>query len=280
MSQGAKRIEEAFGSELPIAGARLAGKTALVSGAGTAGTVLGVGGATAILLAAQGAAVTLFDKDRARAETTAALIEELGGRSLIVVGDVTAAADCASAVRQTVERFGGLDVLINNAAVVFGGEIDTITDEVWDTTVDVNMKSVMLLTRAAAAALGAAKGAVVNVASIAAQQGFGALAYSASKGGVISMTRDMAYTLGKKGVRVNCLVPGHLATPMGGVHHAERRQARVRSTILGVEGSAWDAAWAALFLSSPEARWITGTTLNVDAGSTMLPSVRMLGANM
>jgi NAD(P)-dependent dehydrogenase (short-subunit alcohol dehydrogenase family) len=250
--------------------------TALISGAGSAGDVPGVGVATAILFAAQGAAVTLFDVDAARAENTARIIADWGGRSLPVVGDVRSASDCAHAVQQTAEKFGGLDILVNNTAVARGGTVATVTEEIWDATIDINLKGVVLLSQAALPQLSARKGAIVNVASVAAQQGLGTVAYAASKGGVVAMTRDMAYTVGPSGVRVNCLVPGHIVTPMGKSENMELRDFRRRATMLGIEGSAWDVAWAALFLASPEARWITAATLNVDAGSTSHSSLNAM----
>jgi len=270
------RIAAAFGAHLPLAGVRLQGMAALISGAGHAGPHLGTGAATALLFAAQGASVALFDVDPERAENTARLIREFGGRCTSVAGDVRSGADCAEAVRKTTEAFGGLDVLMNNTAVALAGDINTVTDDIWDRTIDINLKGVMLLSRAALPHLAARKGAVVNVASIAAQQGFGTVAYAASKGGVIAMTRDMAYTAGSSGVRVNCIVPGHLVTPMGGAHDPVRRDIRRRATLLGVEGSAWDVAWAALFLAGPEARWITAACLNVDAGSPSQSSLNTL----
>ena len=267
-------IERRFGAHLPLAGARLAGMSALISGAGAAGEVLGTGAATAVLFAAQGAAVTIFDVDPARAENTARIIEDWGGRALVVAGDVRSSADCARAISESVERFGGLDVLVNNTAVVRIGDITTVTEADWDASIDVNLKGVMLLSQAAAAQLTQRRGAIINVASIAALQGFGVVAYAASKGGVVAMTRDMAYSLGRGGVRVNCLVPGHLATPMGGSAHPQTSAPRRRAPLLDVEGTGWDVAWAAAFLASPEARWITAATLNVDAGSTSYPSIK------
>lgn len=271
--QALARIEAAYDAHLPLAGARLAGKAALISGSGCGGDVLGTGAATALLFAAQGAGVTIFDLDRARGETTARMIEGFGGQAELVVGDIRTEADCAQAVSHTVRRFGSLDVLINNTAVARPGGVDAVTDADWDDTIAVNLTGVMRLSRAAVEPLAACGGTIVNVSSIAALQGFGVVAYSAAKGGVIAMTRDMAYTLGPRGVRVNCIAPGHLATPMGGAHDAEKREMRRRSTFLAVEGSAWDVAWAALFLAGPEARWITAATLTVDAGSTSMTSL-------
>ena len=270
------RTEAALGAHLPLSGTRLEGRTALISGAGCAGGVLGTGAATAILFAAQGAAVTIFDVDEVRGANTARIIGDWGGRCMVIGGDVRSGADCAHAVERTVEQFGALDVLMNNTAVARPGDMNTVTDADWDLSLDVNLKGVMLLSRAAMPELSKRQGAIINVASIAAQQAFGVVAYAASKGGVIAMTRDMAVTAGTAGVRVNCLVPGHLATPMGSVANPELRELRRRSTLLSVEGTAWDIAWAALFLAGPEARWVTAATLNVDAGSTSRSSINAM----
>ncbi len=269
-------IERELGAHIPICGARLKGRGAIVSGAGAAGDVLGIGAAIAVLFAAQGAGVTLLDLDAERAARTAGIIERLGGRSQVVIGDVRSDADCAAAVARTVDRFGSLDALVNNTALARAGVITDITDDIWDLLIDVNLTGVMRMTRAAVPALTQAKGAIVNLASIAGMQGFGTLAYSASKGGVIAMTRDMAHTLGPSGVRVNCIAPGHLATPMGGVADPVKRETRRRATMLEIEGSAWDAAWAALFLAGPESRWITAEVIVVDAGSTQQPCISAL----
>ncbi len=137
------------------------------------------------------------------------------------------------------------------------------------------MTGTLHLSQAAAPHLKENRGCIINVSSIAARRAHGlAIAYSASKAAIEAMTRDMAHSLGSSGVRVNCLVPGALHTPIGGGKTAQSRERRRLGNLLSVEGSAWDAAWAALFLASDEARWITGTTLVVDAGSTIMPGAR------
>lgn len=261
-------IEAALGAHIPLSGERCAGKVALVSGAGSGGDLLGTGAASAILFAAQGASVILFDIDEARAAHTLSIIMDMGGDGAIYCGDVRSRLDCHSVVGLARERFGGLDILMNNTGVARAGDVMTVAEDDWDLMVDINLKGTMLLSQAAMASLGEKGGAIINVSSLAAIQSFGSVAYAASKGGILSMTRDMAYAAGPLGVRVNCLLPGFLATPMGGGSNMDLREERRLATFLGTEGTAWDLAWAALFLASDEARWISAAILNVDAGSS------------
>jgi len=248
---------------------RLAGKVALVTGAGSEGDLLGIGVATAVLFAAHGARVGVFDVSAERAARTVALAGEAGGEAVALVGDVTSSDDCARAVQDLVERWGRFDALVNNAAIVGGGDVESVPEDVWARVLDVNLTGVMLMSKHAAPALRASGGgAVVNVSSIAGIRGFGSASYAATKAGLLGLTYDMAYTHGRDGIRVNCLVLGHLFTPMGNQGGEDLRERRRRAGLLGTEGNAWDAAWAALFLASEEARWITGVVLPVDAGTT------------
>jgi NAD(P)-dependent dehydrogenase (short-subunit alcohol dehydrogenase family) len=134
---------------------------------------------------------------------------------------------------------------------------------------DLDLSSVMLMCRSAVPHIRlAGGGAIVNMSSIAGMRGMGSGAYAAAKAGVIGLTYDLAYSHGRDGIRVNCIAPGHLFTPMGNQGGEELRDRRRRAGLLGTEGTAWDAAWAALFLCSEEARWITGVVIPVDAGTT------------
>ncbi|MGX7678940.1 SDR family NAD(P)-dependent oxidoreductase [Jatrophihabitans sp. DSM 45814] len=257
-------------------GTRLAGKVAIVSGAGFDGEFLGTGAATAILFAAQGARVGLIDISADRAEHTLASIAEFGGEAVVAVADVSDAAGCVAAVGQTITHFGRLDILINNAAIAAGGSVVDIDPDVWNRVVDINLNGVMRMSRAAIPALRAAGGgSIVNLSSIAGTRGLGTSAYAAAKGGVIGLTADMAYSHGREGIRVNCIVPGHLHTPMGYGGDPEVREARRRSGMLGTEGNAWDVAWAAVFFASDESRWVTATQLPVDAGTTATTAFAM-----
>jgi len=251
-------------------GSRLGGRVAIVTGAGTSGALPGTGVAIATLFANQGAQVGVVDISAERAANTVELIESVGGSALPVVADITQGQNCELAVQQVVERFGRLDILVNNAALSGGGgDATTIDEAAWNQVVALDLNAVMLMSKSAVPHLRAAGGgAIVNMSSIAGMRGMGSGAYAAAKGGVIGLTYDLAYSHGRDGIRVNCIAPGHLYTPMGNQGGEELRDRRRRAGLLGTEGTAWDAAWAALFLASEESRWITGVVLPVDAGTT------------
>jgi NAD(P)-dependent dehydrogenase (short-subunit alcohol dehydrogenase family) len=255
-------------------GDRLLGKVAIVTGAGHEGSVPGTGVAMARLFVAQGARVGIVDIDAERAENTRDAIRSDAGESdardaLVVIADVTDPEQCSAAVDSVTTRFGRLDVLVNNAAISGTGRRARYDLEEWRRVLDLNLMGVVHMCAAAVPQLTAAGGgAIVNISSIAATRAFGVHAYSASKAGVMALTRDLALTHGRDGIRANCIVPGHLVTPMGTQGGEELRELRRRASMLGTEGDAWDVAWAAVFLASDESRWITAATLPVDAGTT------------
>lgn len=250
-------------------GRRLAGRVAIVTGGGSDGEFLGIGAATSVLFAAQGAQVAVVDVSRERAERTRERIAALGGDAVVVEADVADTASCARAVDAVVDRYGRLDALVNNAALSGGGTVVDIDEEEWERLLRVNLGGVMRMSRAAIPHMArGGGGSIVHVSSIAGTRGLGTAAYAAAKGGVQALTADMAYSHGPDGIRVNCIVPGHLHTPMGFQGSARTREVRRESGLLPSEGDAWDAAWAAVFLASGESRWITGVLLPVDAGTT------------
>jgi NAD(P)-dependent dehydrogenase (short-subunit alcohol dehydrogenase family) len=250
-------------------GPRLEGRVALVTGGGSDGDFLGIGAATSILMAAQGARVGIVDISRERAERTRERIAEFGGECVVAEADVTDTASCARAADAVADRYGRLDVLVNNAALSGGGTVVDIDEEEWERLLRVNLGGVMRMSRAAIPHMArSGGGSIVHVSSIAGTRGLGTSAYAAAKGGVQALTADMAYSHGPEGIRVNCIVPGHLHTPMGFQGSERTRQVRRESGLLDREGDAWDAAWAALFLACDESRWITGVLLPVDAGTT------------
>lgn len=254
----------------PLHGQRLAGKVAIVSGAGSAGTLPGVGAATAMLMAAQGARVGLLDVDAGRAAHTLAAIERLGGEGRVVTGDIAKPEGCRAVAEDIAQAFGSLDIVVNNAAIARRGDIRTLAPEDWQSVMDVNLTGAFNLSQAAVPWLDRQGGSIVNISSIAGRRGFKSPAYAASKAGLEGLTRDMAATLGGSGVRVNCVVPGFIWAPMSGGGGGEAREGRRLANALQTEGSAWDIAFAALFLASSEARWITGECITVDAGVTIM----------
>jgi NAD(P)-dependent dehydrogenase (short-subunit alcohol dehydrogenase family) len=258
---------------VPPGRGRLEGKVAVVTGAGSQGPGIGNGRAIAILMALHGARVGLVDRDPEAAALTAAMIAEAGGEALALTADVTEAAECAGAVAATVERYGGLDVLVNNVGMT-GAPLNALAVEPaeWENGLALNVTSFMLMAKHAVPAMEAAGGgAIVNISSLSGLLGgYPGLLYPTSKGAVVNMTRAMAAHHGAAGIRVNCVAPGKVFTPLieaDGVT-AEMREHRRKQSVLGTEGTGWDVGLAALFLASDEARWITGVVLPVDAGAS------------
>lgn len=251
-------------------GRRLDGRVAVVTGAGSAGGLMGIGEAIAVLFAVQGARVGVLDISAERAAVTRQLIEEAGGECAVAVGDLTLAEDNARCVADVVGQFGRLDVVVNSAAIVgAGGSPVDIDMAQWHAVMDVNLTAIVLTAKHTIPHLRAAGGgAIVNISSIAGIRGMGAGAYAASKAAMTALTSDWAYIHGRDGIRVNCIAPGHVMAPMGDQGGNEIRQRRRRAGLLATEGTAWDVAWPAVFLASDEARWITGVTIPVDAGTT------------
>ena len=253
---------------------RLGGRVAIVTGAGSrAPGGIGNGRATSALLAREGARVALLDSVRSWAGETLEMVEREGGEAFVIEADVADAESCRRAVAETVGRWGRLDILVNNVGI--GGPKGTAVDtdlEEWDRAMRINVTSMMLMARYAIPEmrqLGA--GAIVNLGSVAGLTGgHPHLLYPTSKGAVVQMTRAMAAHHGREGIRVNCVCPGMVYTPMvyaGGMTE-ETRERRRRRSLLQTEGTGWDVARAVLYLVSDDARWVTGTILTVDAGAT------------
>jgi NAD(P)-dependent dehydrogenase (short-subunit alcohol dehydrogenase family) len=252
---------------------RLQDMVAIVTGAGSRGPGVGNGKAAALLFAREGARLCLVDSVQARAEETLALIEDAGGEAFAIEADVSLDAACKHVVDATVMRFGKVDILHNNVGidpgVVSVVDVDVAT---WDRTMDVNVKSMMLMAKHAIPVMAAnGGGAIVNISSISALRPRGLTPYTVSKGAVIALTQAMAVDHASQGIRVNCIAPGPVFTPMVAENMTpERRAQRAKASPLGTEGTAWDIGNAALFLASPEARWITGQVLCVDGGTTLV----------
>jgi NAD(P)-dependent dehydrogenase (short-subunit alcohol dehydrogenase family) len=253
-------------------GHRLAGKRAFVTGAGTApdGGLVGVGEAIAVLFAAQGARVAIVDIDRDRAEATRAMVKDVGGNGIVTVGDLTNVDDNRRCVDEAAAALGGLDVVVNSAALPGGGGSPADVElESWDAVMDLNLRAAFLVGRHAIPHLRTAGGgSIVNISSVAASLGHGSGAYAASKAGLEGLTRDWAYLHGRDNIRANSIEIGHIYSPMGSVGGDRVRETRRLAGMLGTEGDAWDVAWPAVFLASDESGWVTGVMLPVDAGTT------------
>jgi NAD(P)-dependent dehydrogenase (short-subunit alcohol dehydrogenase family) len=259
---------------------RLAGRTALVTGAGSSGPGWGVGKAIAVAMARAGARVACLDLKRAHARETADLIAGEGGTALALQADVTDGAQVEAALAEVLAAWQRLDVLVNNVGTLeLGGPVEA-SEESWDRVMDINLKSMFLTCKHALPAMQAqGRGAIVNIASIAATHwtGIPYISYASSKAGAVQFTRQVALQYAQQGIRANAILPGLLDTPMVREplkhHYADgdieamiaKRDAMCPT---GKMGDAWDVAHAAVFLASDEAGYITGTDLVVDGGIT------------
>lgn len=251
---------------------RLEQKVAIVTGAGSRAAGIGNGRAAAILFAREGARVLLVDTNTAAARDTLAMIKEEDGEAEVFTGDVTSLRDCSAMVQRAVSLWGRLDVLDNNVGIDGPGSVVSVTEEDWDRVMAVNVKSMVLTGKFAVPAMAAGGGgSIINISSMGALRPRGLVPYSTSKGAVITLTRAMALDHAKDGIRVNCIAPGPVYTPMvyGSGMSDEVRERRRRASPLGIEGSGWDIGNAALFFASDESRYITGVVLAVDGGVSL-----------
>lgn len=260
---------------------RLAGKVAVVTGAGSSGPGIGTGKAISILLARQGAHVLLVDKVLEHAEETMCQIQAEGGSASVFEGDVTQNSMCSDMISTAINRYKKLDILVNNVGIIGKGSVVDVREEDWDNTMEINLKGTMLSCRHAIPAMAAnGGGAIINMASIDALRcgsWDAKVPYAASKGAIISMSIAMAAFHGRENIRVNCVAPGFIYTPMVATSLTTRlREIRQEAAPLAKEGDSWDVAWAVLFLASDESRWITGTVLPVDGGLLTATSLTML----
>jgi meso-butanediol dehydrogenase/(S,S)-butanediol dehydrogenase/diacetyl reductase len=249
---------------------RFGGKVASVTGAG-----MGIGAAVARALAAEGAAVSLVDLDSGAAEAVSDEITKSGARALPIVANVGRASQAEQAISRTVEEFGGLDLLVNNAGVVIYGEVPEFAEEDWDTVLDTNLKGQFLMSKFAIPEMRRrGGGAIVNLSSVQALISQREVAaYAASKGGVVSLTKTLALDHAKDKIRVNCVLPGSVRTPMlwhaaelapGDPDETIEQWGRIhpRGTVIEPE----EIAAVVLFLLSDDASAVTGAACVADAG--------------
>ena len=249
---------------------RLAGKVAIVTGGGSReGTELGTGRAISVALARHGARVLVVDLHQENAARTVAELQAEGGEGAAFTADVAQSDQCAAMVAAAVERYGALHVLVNNCGIGLGGTVTDLDEETLNRSLDINLKSAIFSSKYAIPHLAAAGGgSIINVSSIdAITAGMGLnVPYGVAKGALHMLTKTTAAYHGREGIRANCIAPGHLHAAFTG-HFPERtRDLRRRAGPLGTEGTAWDIAWAAVFLASDESRWISGVVLPVDGG--------------
>ena len=254
---------------------RLEGKVAIVTGAGSSGPGIGNGKAAAVLFAREGAKVLLADQVLARAEETLEIIRQEGGEASAFEANVTSAEDCRRMVEAAVERYGRLDVLDNNVGISRRGTVVEVQEEDWDFIMAVNVKSIVLSSKyAIPKMMETGGGSIINISSIAGLRAHSSTPYTASKAAVIGLTMSMAADHGPDGIRVNCIAPGLIFSPMVAPRmDDDLREIRKSAAPLRTEGDSWDVGYAALYLASDESRWVSGITLPVDAGLTSISPV-------
>lgn len=265
---------------------RLAGKVAIVIGAGSSGPGWGNGKATAALFAREGAKVMAVDNRAAAAEETRAIIAGEGGTAIAQVADVTRKAEVEALVARCVREFGRVDILQNNVGIVEPSPTDQTTDESWERVLRVNLTSMFIACRAVVPQMvkqfeaDGRGGAIVNIGSVSGIRWTGVpyISYAASKSGIGGITRTIALEYARKGIRCNSILPGLMNTPMireplkqayAGGDVDRMVSIRDAQCPMGRMGDAWDVAHAALFLASDEAKYITGVELPVDGGITV-----------
>lgn len=249
---------------------RLEDKVALITGAGG-----GIGRETALLFAKEGAAIVAVDINADTAAETANLVQVKGGAAIAVQSDVSQAADCERMVQAAEAEFGRLNVLFNNAGIMHGADEDAVAtdEEIWDLTMAINLKGVFFGCKYGIPALRrAGGGSIINTASFVAIVGAATpqIAYTASKGGVLAMTRELAVVHARENIRVNALCPGPLRTEllMSFLNTEEKKQRRLVHVPMGRFGEAREMAQAALWLASDESSYTTGADFVVDGGLT------------
>jgi len=250
---------------------RLAGKVAVVTGAASQSEGVGNGAAVARLFAREGASVVLVNRSFERAKALEETIRAEGGEAAAFAADVTSPEETEAMTAFAAQRYGRLDILHNNVGVGAGGDTVTQSLDDWNRLIQSNLTSAMLCCRACIPRLReGGGGSIVNVSSTAGVLGLsgtpGAVAYTATKAGLQGLTLSVAADHAAEGIRANCLIVGTVATPLVAHLGEEGRERRRRAVPLQTEGTGWDVAYAAVYLASDEARWVTGVMLPIDGG--------------
>ena len=248
-------------------------KVAIVAGGGALGEGIGNGRAASILLAEAGVRVLVVDKDEELANNTVKMIKDRGGEALGIRGDLIQSDQCKRVVDFVLKNWGRLDILDNNIGIDSKLSVVDETEEYWDRVMEVNLKPMFLMSKYAIPAMinSGDGGSIVNISSISATRPKGLTVYSASKGAVLSLSQAMAVDHGEDGIRVNCILPGPVYTPMvysSGMTE-DRRSIRQNASLIQVEGDGWDVGKAVVYLSSSWARYVTGQLMVVDGGCSL-----------
>ena len=248
-------------------------KVAIVAGGGALGEGIGNGRAASILLAEAGVRVLVVDRDEELANNTVKMIKDRGGEALGIRGDLTQSDQCKRVVDFVLKNWGRLDILDNNIGIDSKLSVVDETEEYWDRVMEVNLKPMFLMSKYAIPAMinSGDGGSIVNISSISATRPKGLTVYSASKGAVLSLSKAMAVDHGGDGIRVNCILPGPVYTPMvysSGMTE-DRRSIRQNASLIQVEGDGWDVGKAVVYLSSSWARYVTGQLMVVDGGCSL-----------
>jgi NAD(P)-dependent dehydrogenase (short-subunit alcohol dehydrogenase family) len=251
--------------------ARLSGKVAIVTGAASQGEGVGNGAATAIQFAREGAKVVLVNRNVERSKMLEDQIRSEGGEATAFAADVTQPEQVEAMAGFAVERYGRLDILHNNVGITIPGTPETVDLGAWDHLLKTNLTSALLCCRfCIPRMLASGGGSIINVSSVAGMIGLsgspGAVAYTASKAGLQGLTLSIAADYATQGIRANSLIVGTVWTPVAARFGEDSRERRRKGVPLQTEGTAWDVAYAAVYLASDEARWVTGVMLPIDGG--------------
>ena len=248
-------------------------KVAIVAGGGAVGSEIGNGRAASILLADAGAKVVVVDHDELLAKKTVEMIQKRGGEAKYISGDLTKSEQCKEVVDFTISSWGRLDILDNNIGIASKFSVVDETEENWDYVMNINLKPMFLMSKYAIPEMikSGNGGSIVNISSISATRPKGLTTYSASKGAVLSLSQAMAVDHGGDGIRVNCILPGPVYTPM--VYSSgmtkQLRSKRRDASLINIEGDGWDIGKAVVYLSSSWSRYITGHQMVVDGGCSL-----------